>query len=224
MVKLNNLVGGFLLILLLFSCDKKDNQISVNSLESQNENIYEDASKVPVGKLGVFIVIDSLGIFENGSDNFTNNPDNDILKELTLLNNQEEIEKYIQKRANNILTDQKKNFEFIKLDSSIKTKEIFKPDFDASKHSSVFDKLPYDDFLVVAIRSGLNFDTEKKLDGKTNIYISIIDKKNLKSKYFETLNGNKYLESKDFASNSDYYKNLIRQSVEYTFDIIDIKY
>jgi len=223
MVKLYNIVSVFLFLFLFLSCNKEKNDLTLNSLNSE-KIIYEDASKVPVGKLGVFIVVDSIGVFEKKSENFTNKPDINIYNDLIKVNDLNEIENYIETRAKKILTDQNKDFEFLKLDPSINAKEIFKPDFNATKYSSIFNSLPFDDFLVVAIRSGIDHDSLNNLEGKTNIYISIIDKNNLQSKYHETVTGTKYLNKSDYKEVFDYHKNLIQQSVKHTFDIIDIKY
>ena len=223
MVKFYNVFVGIFLLTFFINCKSEKKELSLNTLNSERIE-YEDAAKVPVGKLGVFIVVDSLGVFEKDSEEFNKNPDQKIFSNLIKVNDQQEIEKYIETRAKKILTDQNKNFEFIALNPSIKAKEIYKPEFNASKYADFFKSLPYDDFLVVAIRSGINYDSINKLEGKTNIYISIIEKNNLKSKYYETLTGSKYLNEKEFKNSFDYQKHLIQESVEHTFDIIDKKY
>lgn len=223
MVKILNVVCGLFLVSLLLSCSNEKKELAHNSIDTKKIE-YEDASKVPVGKLGVFIVIDSLGVFENNSDQFTLSPVANISKNLIEENEKNELENYIEERAKNILIDQKKNFEFIKLEQSIQANDFFRLDFDATKYANVFNSLPFDDFLIIAIRSGIGLDDNKNLEGKTNIYLSIIDKRSLKSKYYETVTGSKYLEQKDFANSLDYQKNLIKQSLEHTIEIIDSKY
>lgn len=207
-----------LLLILSLGCKNKPKEISLSEFPT-DKNIYHNALDVPVGKIGVVLVVDSLGEFQSNLDVFSSNPSplNTNLQEVQRLLN---LDSLLEVRVAKYLQDHQKNFKFLKDYDQTIGKKLLNGQTSVIDFSKLTYEKDFDDLLIIAMRSGIHYDSLRSIDGKTNIYITIIDWKTHKIKYNEVITGSKYLEANNYPTQTDYLKNLMLESLENTLEII----
>ena len=208
------------------SCEKKKEDSKVLAL---NNATYENALDVPVDKVGVIINIDSLGFFNHNSQNLEENINSEVIQnQIKLLNTKFDVAQLIKDKSVKILDENNYKYDMIhqfnqnEIPKDLVTKENVK--------NVNFDQLQknfnQDDLVVLNVKSGLDYnpDNKQKYVAKTYVYLNILDLKNKKLKYSETIGGTKYIEETATKISTSNLESKIKESLNETLDIIDKKY
>lgn len=203
----------------LFSSCNKSKEISLEDIPTE-EILYKHALDVPVGNLGVIIITDSLGEFNNSTEDFKIKEETSLRPILNKLDASIKLDSLIKNKTAHYLTQHNKKFEIVNFNNNDIFQKLLNGKTDQIDFSELSFNDKYDDILFVALRSGIKYDDFKNLEGKTNIYLTLFDKKTKKIKYNEIITGSKNLELLDFKSQEDYIKNLLLESIQNTLEII----
>lgn len=206
-------------ILFLWSCEKKPTEIS-NSEETDQSIAIKNALNVPVGKLGVYIYIDSIGIFQSEKALVDTHQTHKLNSELQSIYTNLKLDSIVKSNTIEFLTNHKKNFVILDQKKTSFDKRLINGKINTIDFSAFKPKEQVDDLLIIALQSGINYNQNEEIDGKTDIYLAVVDHKTHQLKYNEVISGSKYLNQKDFPNQTDYLKNLMLQSVETTIDLI----
>ena len=208
------------------SCEKKKEDTKVLAL---NDATYENALDVPVDKVGVIINIDSLGFFNHNSQNLEENINSkEIQNQIKLLNTKFDVAQLIKDKSVKILDENNYKYDMIhqfnqnEIPKDLVTKENVK--------NVNFDQLQknfnQDDLVVLNVKSGLDYnpDNKQKYVAKTYVYLNILDLKNKKLKYSETIGGTKYIDEVASKISTSNLEKKLKESLTETLEIIDNKY
>lgn len=208
------------------SCEKKKEDSKVLAL---NNATYENALDVPVDKVGVIINIDSLGFFNHNSQNLEENINSkEIQNQIKLLNTKFDVAQLIKDKSVKILDENHYKYDMIhqfnqnEIPKDLVTKENVK--------NVNFDQLQknfnQDDLVVLNVKSGLDYnpDNKQKYVAKTYVYLNILDLKNKKLKYSETIGGTKYIDEVASKISTSNLEKKLKESLTETLEIIDNKY
>lgn len=208
------------------SCEKKKEDTKVLAL---NDATYENALDVPVDKVGVIINIDSLGFFNHNSQNLEENINSkEIQNQIKLLNTKFDVAQLIKDKSVKILDENHYKYDMIhqfnqnEIPKDLVTKENVK--------NVNFDQLQknfnQDDLVVLNVKSGLDYnpDNKQKYVAKTYVYLNILDLKNKKLKYSETIGGTKYIDEVASKISTSNLEKKLKESLTETLEIIDNKY
>lgn len=208
------------------SCEKKKEDTKVLAL---NNATYENALDVPVDKVGVIINIDSLGFFNHNSQNLEENINSkEIQNQIKLLNTKFDVAQLIKDKSVKILDENNYKYDMIhqfnqnEIPKDLVTKENVK--------NVNFDQLQknfnQDDLVVLNVKSGLDYnpDNKQKYVAKTYVYLNILDLKNKKLKYSETIGGTKYIDEVASKISTSNLEKKLKESLTETLEIIDNKY
>lgn len=208
------------------SCEKKKEDTKVLAL---NNATYENALDVPVDKVGVIINIDSLGFFNHNSQNLEENINSkEIQNQIKLLNTKFDVAQLIKDKSVKILDENHYKYDMIhqfnqnEIPKDLVTKENVK--------NVNFDQLQknfnQDDLVVLNVKSGLDYnpDNKQKYVAKTYVYLNILDLKNKKLKYSETIGGTKYIDEVASKISTSNLEKKLKESLTETLEIIDNKY
>lgn len=208
------------------SCEKKKEDSKVLAL---NNATYENALDVPVDKVGVIINIDSLGFFNHNSQNLEENINSkEIQNQIKLLNTKFDVAQLIKDKSVKILDENNYKYDMIhqfnqnEIPKDLVTKENVK--------NVNFDQLQknfnQDDLVVLNVKSGLDYnpDNKQKYVAKTYVYLNILDLKNKKLKYSETIGGTKYIDEVASKISTSNLEKKLKESLTETLEIIDNKY
>lgn len=208
------------------SCEKKKEDSKVLAL---NDATYENALDVPVDKVGVIINIDSLGFFNHNSQNLEENINSkEIQNQIKLLNTKFDVAQLIKDKSVKILDENHYKYDMIhqfnqnEIPKDLVTKENVK--------NVNFDQLQknfnQDDLVVLNVKSGLDYnpDNKQKYVAKTYVYLNILDLKNKKLKYSETIGGTKYIDEVASKISTSNLEKKLKESLTETLEIIDNKY
>lgn len=208
------------------SCEKKKEDSKVLAL---NNATYENALDVPVDKVGVIINIDSLGFFNHNSQNLEENINSEVIQnQIKLLNTKFDVAQLIKDKSVKILDENNYKYDMIhqfnqnEIPKDLVTKENVK--------NVNFDQLQknfnQDDLVVLNVKSGLDYnpDNKQKYVAKTYVYLNILDLKNKKLKYSETIGGTKYIDEVASKISTSNLEKKLKESLTETLEIIDNKY
>lgn len=208
------------------SCEKKKEDSKVLAL---NNATYENALDVPVDKVGVIINIDSLGFFNHNSQNLEENINSEVIQnQIKLLNTKFDVAQLIKDKSVKILDENHYKYDMIhqfnqnEIPKDLVTKENVK--------NVNFDQLQknfnQDDLVVLNVKSGLDYnpDNKQKYVAKTYVYLNILDLKNKKLKYSETIGGTKYIDEVASKISTSNLEKKLKESLTETLEIIDNKY
>lgn len=208
------------------SCEKKKEDTKVLAL---NNATYENALDVPVDKVGVIINIDSLGFFNHNSQNLEENINSEVIQnQIKLLNTKFDVAQLIKDKSVKILDENHYKYDMIhqfnqnEIPKDLVTKENVK--------NVNFDQLQknfnQDDLVVLNVKSGLDYnpDNKQKYVAKTYVYLNILDLKNKKLKYSETIGGTKYIDEVASKISTSNLEKKLKESLTETLEIIDNKY
>lgn len=208
------------------SCEKKKEDSKVLAL---NNATYENALDVPVDKVGVIINIDSLGFFNHNSQNLEENINSEVIQnQIKLLNTKFDVAQLIKDKSVKILDENNYKYDMIhqfnqnEIPKDLVTKENVK--------NVNFDQLQknfnQDDLVVLNVKSGLDYnpDNKQKYVAKTYVYLNILDLKNKKLKYSETIGGTKYIDEVASKISTSNLEKILKESLTETLEIIDNKY
>lgn len=208
------------------SCEKKKEDTKVLAL---NDATYENALDVPVDKVGVIINIDSLGFFNHNSQNLEENINSEVIQnQIKLLNTKFDVAQLIKDKSVKILDENNYKYDMIhqfnqnEIPKDLVTKENVK--------NVNFDQLQknfnQDDLVVLNVKSGLDYnpDNKQKYVAKTYVYLNILDLKNKKLKYSETIGGTKYIDEVASKISTSNLEKKLKESLTETLEIIDNKY
>lgn len=208
------------------SCEKKKEDTKVLAL---NNATYENALDVPVDKVGVIINIDSLGFFNHNSQNLEENINSEVIQnQIKLLNTKFDVAQLIKDKSVKILDENNYKYDMIhqfnqnEIPKDLVTKENVK--------NVNFDQLQknfnQDDLVVLNVKSGLDYnpDNKQKYVAKTYVYLNILDLKNKKLKYSETIGGTKYIDEVASKISTSNLEKKLKESLTETLEIIDNKY
>lgn len=208
------------------SCEKKKEDSKVLAL---NNATYENALDVPVDKVGVIINIDSLGFFNHNSQNLEEKINSkEIQNQIKLLNTKFDVAQLIKDKSVKILDENHYKYDMIhqfnqnEIPKDLVTKENVK--------NVNFDQLQknfnQDDLVVLNVKSGLDYnpDNKQKYVAKTYVYLNILDLKNKKLKYSETIGGTKYIDEVASKISTSNLEKKLKESLTETLEIIDNKY
>lgn len=203
------------LILCLSSCEpKKDPQ----DIAYVDENILN----VPVGHVGVIIVVDTLQEKMTTDDSIHQNQLDFITKELKYTN---DIKDLIENHTIQFL--KKNNYQFNLI------KNFDQRDFLTSTESNLsinhvnYDNLRskynYDNLFYIHVSTGLDEDEEKnnQIIAKTYINVTILDLKKRQVKFRESIGGSKYTDRTIDQLTPSYANAMLSHSVVETIGIID---
>lgn len=215
---MKNLIFLFSFIF-LWSCNKGPKEIP--DYEQTDQNIaIKNALNVPVGKLGVYIYIDSIGIFQSDKKAFDTNQTKKLSTELQSIYSNLKLDSIVTSNTIEFLSNHNKEFVILDQQNTFFDKRLMNGNIKSIDFSTFKPKEKVDDLLFIALKSGINYNRNKEIDGKTDIYLAVVDYKTHQLKYNEVISGSKYLDQKDFPNKTDYLKNLMLQSVETTIDLI----
>ena len=224
-----------LFVLTLFiskGCKNENNDIALTDSDVKANTIlaYDNAFDVPVNNPAVIVTIDSLSFFE--SENLKNDNSTEtmnLISEIKDLNKNFNVYDYIKKNTIRILDQNKYKYTFI--DKFNKTDfpniQINKENF---RKIINFDKLKnhykHDDIVLINIKNGFDYNEEdtSKYAAKTYVNIYIIDTKNQKLKYSESIAGTKYIDEPNPQISEEYLSEVVKESIENTIEIINKKY
>lgn len=208
------------------SCEKKKEDTKVLAL---NNATYENALDVPVDKVGLIINIDSLGFFNHNSQNLEENINSEVIQnQIKLLNTKFDVAQLIKDKSVKILDENNYKYDMIhqfnqnEIPKDLVTKENVK--------NVNFDQLQknfnQDDLVVLNVKSGLDYnpDNKQKYVAKTYVYLNILDLKNKKLKYSETIGGTKYIDEVASKISTSNLEKKLKESLTETLEIIDNKY
>lgn len=219
---MNNMGRIFLIPLLLIialSCESKS---TVPLPEELTENILD----IPVGNVGLIILVDSLYCFkDHNNENTAHNRLDSILSELK---NRDEIKSFVENKSIQFLKDNHYKFNLITtfdprdfLNESKTMNQAQNFDFKTLK-----SKYNYDDLFFINVTTGLEEDLEQKNNviAKTYINVHILDLNQMNVKYKESIGGSKYIDQKIDQLTPSYAHSMISNSVVETINIIDQKF
>lgn len=208
------------------SCEKKKEDTKVLAL---NNATYENALDVPVDKVGVIINIDSLGFFNHNSQNLEENINSkEIQNQIKLLNTKFDVAQLIKDKSVKILDENHYKYDMIhqfnqnEIPKDLVTKENVK-NVNFEQLQKNFNQ---DDLVVLNVKSGLDYnpDNKQKYVAKTYVYLNILDLKNKKLKYSETIGGTKYIDEVASKISTSNLEKKLKESLTETLEIIDNKY
>ena len=210
--------------------DKRNQEVSNADIKVNTLVAYDNAFDVPVNKPGVILNIDSLSFFE--SENLKNDNSSETKQLITAIKDLDKnFDAYDHIKTNTIRILKENNYNYTFIDHFNKKDFPNKP-IDKENYNQLinFDALnknyKQDDIVLINIKNGFDYSEEEssKYAAKTYVYIYIIDTKNHKLKFSESIAGTKYLDDPKREFNEEYLSEVVKESIENTIDIINKKY
>lgn len=218
--------------ILFNSCekDKRNQEVSNAHIKVNTLVEYDKAFDVPVNNPGVVLNIDSLSFFE--SENLKNDNSTETKQLITTIKDLDKnFDAYNHIKKNTIRILKENNYKYTFIDNFNKkdfpNTPIDKENFNQLINFETLNKnYKQDEIVLINIKNGFDYNEEEnsKYAAKTYVYIYIIDTKNHKLKFSESIAGTKYLDDPKREFNEEYLSEAVKESIENTIEIINNKY
>ncbi len=216
----NSTLYIFIIFIFAYGC-KNENKTNQDLTSVEKDLPHESFFDVPIENTALIINIDTLTLVkknENHEDKIYQNID-------SLNNNYSLLNHTIKDKIIDVLNRKKFNYSLIsKFDKEDFSFDLIDPE--NSKNIN-FDELKSkykQDFLtIINVKKGFTNDVENKNQcvAKTDLYINVLDLKNKKVNFTETISGTKYFNNHPDSINTKNLEKNLLASINETIEIID---